>query len=153
LKSDLADLRNTYKGVSKSYLTAMSSLTGLTINSSEAAKRAALSTEQSRLAAFSAMTAAKEASSHPALLTVIELAVSASVAAALAAVESAAAATAASAAASAAVAHQAEESLLKASAEAATASKLAAESAAEAVKMSLEAKKMVPGGMNNSWKT
>ena len=143
LKKDLDDLRSTYKGVSKSYVVALGTLSDLTIHSSEAAKRAAKSTEQSRIAAMNAMIAAKEASGSPALIAVVQSAVTAAVAAALAAVESAAAAAAASAAASAAAAHQAEESLLKASSEAASASRMAADSAAEAVKLSLEAQQVV----------
>lgn len=105
MQVDLEDLRNTYKGVSKRYMVALTSLNTLTIHSSDAAKRAAKSTEQSRVAAMNAMIAAREASGNPALLMVVESAVTASVAAALAAVESAAAAAAAAAAASAAVAH------------------------------------------------
>ena len=50
LKTDLADLRNTYKGLSKSYTVALGTLSELTLHSSEAAKRAAKSTEQ--LSAF-----------------------------------------------------------------------------------------------------
>jgi hypothetical protein len=143
LKTDLADLRNTYKGLSKSYTVALGALSELTMHSSEAAKRAAKSTEQSRIAAMNAMIAAKEAAGSPELLLVVESAVTAAVAAALAAVESAASAAAAAAAASAAVAYQADESLLKASAEAASASKMAADSAAEAVKLSLQAREIV----------
>jgi len=143
LKADLDDLRSTYKGVSKSYMVALGTLSELTIHSSEAAKRASKSTEQSRIAAMNAMLAAKEASGSPELIVVVQSAVTAAVAAALAAVESAAAAAAASAAASAAVAHQAEESLLKASAEASSASKIAADSAAEAVKLSVQAQEIV----------
>lgn len=143
MQVDLEDLRNTYKGVSKRYAVALQSLNALTIHSSDAAKRAAKSTEQSRLAAMNAMIAAKEASGNPALLMIVESAVTASVAAALAAVESAAAAAAAAAAASAAVAHQAEESLLKASTEAASASRMAADAAAEAVKLSNQAREIV----------
>ena len=75
-------------------MVALSSLNILTIHSSDAAKRAAKSTEQSRVAAMNAMIAAREASGNPALLAVVESAVTASVAAALAAVESAAAAAA-----------------------------------------------------------
>jgi len=131
LKADLEDLRSTYKGVSKSYMVALGTLSDLTIHSSEAAKRAAKSTEQSRISAMNAMMAAKEASGSPELLLVVQSAVTAAVAAALAAVESAA------------VAHQAEESLLKASSEAASASKMAADSAAEAVKLSIEAQAVV----------
>jgi len=155
LKKDLDDLRNTYKGVSKSYMVALGTLSDLTIHSSEAAKRAAKSTEQSRIAAMNAMLAAKEASGTPELMLVVQSAVTAAVAAALAAVESAAAAAAASAAASAAVAHQAEESLLKASSEAASASRMAADSAAEAVKLSMEAQKVVESlsGKNGGGKT
>lgn len=134
MQIDLEDLRNTYKGVSKRYMVALNSLNTLTLHSSDAAKRAAKSTEQSRVAAMNAMIAAREASNNPALLMVVESAVTASVAAALAAVESAA---------SAAVAHQAEESLLKASNEAAVASRMAAESAAEAVKLSNQAREIV----------
>ncbi|MDO8714522.1 MAG: hypothetical protein Q7K13_08615 [Polynucleobacter sp.] len=144
LRADLEDLRKTYKGVSKNYLAALSTMSDLTISASEAAKRAAKSTEQSRIAALNAMTAAQDASAHPELLAITELAVNASVAAGLAAIESSAAAAAA--AASAAAAHQAEESLLKASSEASSASQTAAEAAAEAVKLSLEAKKVVAGG-------
>ena len=143
LKTDLEDLRNTYKGVSKRYMVALGSLSELTIHSTEAAKRAAKSTEQSRISAMNAMLAAKEASGSPELMIVVQSAVTAAVAAALAAVESAAAAAAASAAASSAVAHQAEESLLKASAEAASASKMAADAAAEAVKLSVQAQDVV----------
>lgn len=139
LKADFDDLRSTYKGVSQSYMVALGTLSELTIHSSEAAKRAAKSTEQSRIAAMNAMIAVKEASGSPSLLFIVQSAVTAAVAAALAAVESAAAAAAAAAAASAAVAHQAEESLLKASSEAASASRMAADSAAEAVKLSIEA--------------
>lgn len=129
MQVDLEDLRSTYKGVSKRYLVALSSLNTLTLHSSDAAKRAAKSTEQSRVAAMNAMIAAREASNNPALLQVVESAVTASVAAA----------------ASAAVAHQAEESLLKASNEAAIASRMAAESAAEAVKLSNQAREIVDG--------
>lgn len=143
MQADLEDLRATYKGVSQSYLVALTTLNDLTLHSSEAAKRAAKSTEQSRIAAMNAMLAAKEASGNPVLIEVVQSAVTASVAAALAAVESAAAAAAAAAAASAAVAHQAEESLLKASTEAATASRMAADSAAEAVKLSNQAREIV----------
>lgn len=142
LKADLTDLRNTYKGVSKSYMIALGTLSELTIHTSEAAKRASKSTEQSRIAAMNAMLAAKKASGAPELLAVVQSAVTAAIAAALAAVESAAAAAAASAAASAAVAHQAEESLLKASAEASSASKTAADAAAEAVKLSIQAQEI-----------
>ena len=145
LKTDLEDLRSTYKDISKSYTTALGTLSELTIHSSEAAKRAAKSTEQSRIAAMNAMLAAKEASGSPELLAVVKSAVTAAVAAALAAVESAAAAAAAAAAASAAVAHQAEKSLLKASAEAASASRMAADSAAEAVKLSVQAQEVAEG--------
>lgn len=143
MQADLEDLRNTYKGVSQRYLVALKSLNALTLHSSDAAKRAAKSTEQSRVAAMNAMIAAREASGNPTLLLVVESAVTASVAAALAAVESAAAAAAAAAAASAAVAHQAEESLLKASNEAAVASRMAADSAAEAVRLSNQAREIV----------
>lgn len=131
LKTDLADLRNSYKGVSKSYQVAIGTMSDLTIHSAEAAKRAALSTEQSRIAALNAMTAAKEASTHPSFIAITEAAVTAA---------------AAAAAASAAVAHQAEESLLKASTEASSASKIAAEAAAAAVRLSLEAKGVISGG-------
>ena len=151
LKTDLEDLRNTYKGVSNSYSFALGTLSELTFNSAEAAKRASLFTEQSRIAASNAMIAAKEASIHPGLITIVELSVTASVAASLAAIESAAAAASAADAAAKAVTHQAEESLLKASAEASQASKLAASSAAEAVKLSLEAKNLVSwGGLKNN---
>jgi hypothetical protein len=143
LRTELAEIRETYKGVSKSYTVALSALSDLTVHSADAAKRAAKSTEQSKIAAMNAMLAAKEASADPNLLKVVEAAVSAAIAAALAAVESAAAAAAASAAACAAVAHQAEASLLKASAEAATASRLAAYSAAEAVQLSHQAQRVV----------
>lgn len=87
MQIDLEDLRNTYKGVSKRYMVALSSLNTLTLHSSDAAKRAAKS----------------------------------------------------------AVAHQAEESLLKASNEAAVASRMAAEAAAEAVKLSNQAREIVDG--------
>ncbi len=143
LKEELIDLRATFKGVSKNYLVALSSLSDLTIHSAEAAKRAANSTEQSKIAAMNAMLAAREAFSSSALMRVVEAAVTASIAAALAAVESAAASAAAAAAAAAAVAHQAEASLLKASSEASTASRMAAESAAEAVKLSIEARQFI----------
>ncbi|MBU3626329.1 hypothetical protein ICN48_08785 [Polynucleobacter sp. JS-Safj-400b-B2] len=136
LKTNLDDLRSTYKGVSRSYAIALNTLNDLTLHSSEAAKRAAKSTEQSRIAAMNAMLAAKEASGNPALMAVVESAVTAAVAAALAAVESA------TAAAASAVAHQAEESLLKASSEAANASRMAADSAAEAVKLSNQAREV-----------
>jgi len=145
MQAELEDLRSTYKGVSKRYTLALSGLNALTRHASDAAKRAAKSTEQSRIAAMNAMIAAREASNNPALLLVVESAVTASVAAALAAVESAAAAAAAAAAASAAVAHQAEESLLKSSNEAAVASRMAAEAAAEAVKLSNQAREIVDG--------
>ena len=142
LKADLDDLRTTYKGVSESYALALGTLNDLTLHASNAAKRAAKSTEQSRIAAMNAMIAAKEASDNPLLMAVVESAVTAAVAAALAAVESAAAAAAAASAAAAAVAHQAEQSLLKASSEAATASRMAADSAAEAVKLANQAQEV-----------
>jgi len=142
MQVELEELRNTYKGVSESYLVALGTLSELTIHSSEAAKRASKSTEQSRIAAMSAMLAVKEASGSPALMLVVESAVTAAVAAALAAVESAAATAAAAAAAAAAVAHQAEESLLKASSEAASASRMAADAAAEAVRISVQAREV-----------
>jgi len=126
MQVDLEDLRNTYKGVSKRYLVALNSLNTLTLHSSDAAKRAAKSTEQSRVAAMNAMIAAREASNNPALLMVVASAGTASVDDALAA-----------------VAHKAEESLLKASNEAAVASRRAAESAAEAVKLSNQAREIV----------
>lgn len=150
MQAELEDLRSTYKGVSKRYTLALSGLNALTRHASDAAKRAAKSTEQSRIAAMNAMIAAREASNNPALLLVVESAVTASVAAALAAVESAAAAAAAAAAASVAVAHQAEESLLKSSNEAAVASRMAAEAAAEAVKLSNQAREIVDGIHKNS---
>lgn len=140
IKDDLDDLRSTYKGVSKSYALALKTLNDLTLHSSEAAKRAAKSTEQSRIAAMNAVIAAKEVAANPTLVAVVEAAVITAVAAALAAVESAAAAAAASAAAATAVSHQADESLVKASTEAAKASKMAADSAAEAVKLSIQAR-------------
>jgi hypothetical protein len=99
LRSELTQIRETYKGVSKSYVMALSALSDLTIHSSEAAKRAAKSTEQSKIAAMNAMVAAKEALADPSLVKVVEAAVGAAIAAALAAVESAAAAAAAAAAA------------------------------------------------------
>lgn len=89
MQAELEDLRSTYKGVSKRYMVALSSLNALTLHSSDAAKRAAKSTEQSRIAAMNAMIAAREASNNPNLLLVVETAVIAAVAAALAAVESA----------------------------------------------------------------
>ena len=75
------------------------------------------------IAAMNAMMADKEASGNPTLLKVVE--------------------TAVTAAASAAVAHQAEESLLKASSEAVVASRMAADSAAEAVRLSNQAREIV----------
>jgi hypothetical protein len=62
LETDLDDLRSTYSGVNKSYIAALTSLNELTLYSSEAAKRAAKSTEQSKIAALNAAMAAKEAS-------------------------------------------------------------------------------------------
>ena len=41
MQADLEDLRNTYKGVSKNYQEALSSLKELTLQSAEASKRAA----------------------------------------------------------------------------------------------------------------
>jgi hypothetical protein len=99
----------------------------LTLFSAEAAKRAAKAAEQSKIAAFNAMTAAQKVSLDPTLLGIVESAAKASVAAA-------------SASAALAVSHQAEETLLKASSEAAIASRLAADSAAEAVKLSNHAR-------------
>ena len=125
MQADLDDLRNNFKGVSLKYAQALSTLNELTLFSAEAAKRAAKAAEQSKIAAFNAMTAAKEASLDPTLLGIVE---------------SAGAAAAASASAALAVSHQAEEALLKASSEAAIASRLAADSAAEAVKLSNQAR-------------
>jgi hypothetical protein len=83
LRTELTQIRETYKGVSKSYVMALSALSDLTIHSSEAAKRAAKSTEQSKIAAMNAMVAAKEAVADPSLVKVVEAAVSAAIAAAL----------------------------------------------------------------------
>ncbi len=62
LEVDLEDLRATYQGVNKSYVAALSKLGELTLHASEAAKRAAKSTEQSRVAAKHAALAALQAS-------------------------------------------------------------------------------------------
>lgn len=140
MQVDLDDLRNNYKGLSKSHVVALKSLKDLTVQSSEAAKRSAKAAEQSKEAAYNAKLAALDASTDPKLLAVVESAVQAAVSAAVAAIESAGASASASAAAAAAVSHYAEESLLMASAEAAAASRLAADSAAEAVKFSNQAR-------------
>lgn len=138
MQADLDDLRLNYKGASINYTQALSTLNELTLFSAEAAKRAAKAADQSKIAAFNAMSAAQEASLDPKLLGIVESAAKAAVAAALAAIESAGAAASASAAL--AVSHQAEEALLKASSEAAIASRMAADSAAEAVKLSNHAR-------------
>ena len=140
LEVSLEDLRNTLKVTTKSYSDALTTLADLTFHASEAAKRAANSTVQSRIASMNALLAVKQASLSPELISIVEIAATATMAAALAAVESAAAAASAAAVAATAVVNQAEESLLKASADAAIASRLAAVSAAEAVKLSNQAK-------------
>ena len=140
MQADLDDLRLNYKGASIKYAQALSTLNELTLFSAEAVKRAAKAADQSKIAAFNAMSAAQEASLDPKLLGIVESAAKAAVAAALAAIESAGAAAAASASAALAVSHQAEEALLKASSEAALASRMAADSAAEAVKLSNHAR-------------
>jgi hypothetical protein len=140
MQLDLEDLRNAYKGLGRTHVEALKSLKDLTVQSSEAAKRAAKAAEHSKLAAYSAKVAALDASANPMLLAVVESAVQAAVSAAVAAIESAGASAAASAAAAAAVSQHAEESLLIASAEAAAASRFAADSAAEAVRFSNQAR-------------
>ena len=139
MQIDLDELRSAYKGINKNHVQALNSLKDLTLQASEAAKRAAKATEYSKDAALNAMNAVKDASVKPALLAIVKSAVKASISAAVAAIESAGAAAAAAAAA---VSHHAEESLLKASAEAALASRVAADSAAEAVNLSNQAREI-----------
>lgn len=143
MEADMDSLRFKYAGKSKSYAEALVSLKELTLRSSEAAKKAANSTEQSKIAAENSMNAAKEASLNPLFLQIVQSSANAAVAAAIAAIESSAAAASAAAAAAAAVSYYADEYLLQASSEAATASRIAAQSAADAVKLSNQARDIV----------
>ena len=140
MQIDIEDLRNSYRGLSKTHVKILKSLKDLTVHSSEGAKRSAKAAEHAKLAAYNAKVAALNASVNPDLLAVVESAVQAALAAAIAAIESAGASAAASSAAAAAVSQHAEESLLLASSEAAAASRWAADSAAEADKFSNQAR-------------
>ena len=72
LKTDLDELRSTYKGISESYSIALSTLNNLTINSTEAAKRASNAAEQCRIAALYALQTARDASISPELELIVQ---------------------------------------------------------------------------------